>query len=244
MESESPGYRWNRIGGAAGLLSMALLIAGLATGPNKPISANAAIAAIVANVSSDSQMIAVSDALNLLALIPFLGYAVICAYGRRAGSARQETPWAPLLAAAATVFAIFAGLDALLETALTFAARQGSLAAEPELTRVFYYLYDGILMPGVAHLALAGYLGLIAVGARVGRVGPRWVAWLAAVFAVMALVNGIVGLTVANGGSSPLAPIAVAGFVLVTIISCVSLLREGRRATTSQDLVVEVSAVS
>lgn len=241
MQPEPNAYQWNKVAGVVGLLSMAFLIAGLITEPNKPISSSSAISAIVANVSSHPHMQVIATSLNIFAVILFLGYAAISA--RRTRSAQHDAPWAPWMMAAATAFAVFAVMDAVLTTAMAFAAQQGSLSAEPELTRVLYDLYDGILMPGAAHLALAGYLALVAVQAFAGRIGPRWAGWAAAVFAALALVNGFVGLTVSSGGSFPLAPVAVAGFILVTIVGSISMLRERQAATGMEAQPARAAAV-
>jgi hypothetical protein len=213
---------------------MVLLMAGLALGPNKPVSTNAALSAIVANVSGDPQLQALSGALNILGAILFLGYATISAAARRTHSFQHQDPWATWMAGAAATFVVFAVLDVVVDTALSFIAQQGSLSAEPELTRLMYHLYDGILMPGVAHLALAGYLALVAIGAFTGRLRPQWIAWPSALLAVMALINGFVGLTVSTGGAFPLAPITVFGFIVVTIAGSISMLREVRTAAASQ----------
>ena len=111
---------------------------------------------------------------------------------------------------------------------MTFVSRQQDLAAEPALTRLLYHLYNGILMPGVAHLGLASLFATIAAAAHQRALTPRWLRWPCTVLAPVALLNGIVGLTVSNGGAFPLAPLAVLGLVVVVIANSVSMVRGSR----------------
>jgi len=218
---------------------MIAIIAGVIIAPDKPLSTNSSVARIAALVGSHPQQEALGGTLSVLGAVLFLGYAAPIAHRLRLSN--RSAPLAFWLLGAAGAFAIFATLDVVVINALDFASRQGSLTGEPELTRMMYHLYNGLLMPGAAHVALAAYFAIFAIAARTRILTPQWLAWPCAVLAPIAAVNGIVGLASPTGGTFPLAPLAVLGFVVVNVISSVSVLRE-RPASLDRSRLVRAAA--
>jgi hypothetical protein len=109
-------------------------------------------------------------------------------------------------------------------TALEFLSKQGGLT-DPSVSRAFFDLQNGIIMPGMFGFAAAIFL--LALGSAVlrGTFATRWVGWVSLVFALLSIVSSIEGLTISNGGTSALGYFPAVGFVLVGLISSVFMLR-------------------
>ncbi len=214
----------NRSVAVIGLGSMVLIVAGVASGPAKIISTNSSVAKIAASVGTHTQLQAVSNTVTILGAFLFLAFAANISHRLRGTT--STAPLGMCLTAIAAIIAVFTTLDVVVLTALSFLSKQGGLTAEPQLTRLLYHLYNGIFMPGLAHLGFAAYFAIIGLGARRGVLQPRWVAWPSLVLAPLALLNGVIGLTASNGGAFPIAPLAVLGFVVITVTLSISLLRD------------------
>lgn len=221
--------RWIYAEGIIGITSMVLLVGGAVTGPSKLISTNSTVTQIVKSISAHPTQEVFSDTLAMIACALFLGYAASLAH--RLNRAEPEVPLGFWLLAAGTTIAIFGALDNLVLTLMNFLSRQGNLTTEPALTRMLYHLYNGLFMPGLTHLGFAAYFAVIAVAAQRNHIRPRWLTWPCAVLALIATLNGIVSLATTNGGAFPLAPLAVLGFVVVTITNSIATLRQTRRPT-------------
>ena len=222
--SESSSTNWTRVAGGAGIISMVLVLADLALGTDKPISINSPVSTIASHMTNHSTQNVAAGAFSVVGVTLFLVYAAVVAHRLRAE--RDTAPLGLWLLATSTMFVVFAALDVVIATAVSFVGRQANLTAEPALTRLMFHLYNGLLMPGVAHIALSGYFAVFAVGAFKGVIRPRWLGWLCTVMAPIALLNGIVGLSTANGGNFPLAPVAIVTLLIVTVVNGFSMVRE------------------
>ena len=219
---------WNRFAAATGLLSMALVIAGVVSGPAKIISTNSSVEQIAANIGTKTQLQIASNTLMIVGITLFLAFAAVAADRIRACDG--AAPLGSWLTAVSATIVVFTTLDVIALTSMDFLVKQGGLTTEPQLTRFLYHLYNGVFMPGIAHLGFAAFFSIIAAAARRGALQPRWIAWPCFVLAPLAVVNAIVGLSSSNGGAFALAPLAVLGFIVVNITLSISMLRDLRRS--------------
>jgi hypothetical protein len=227
--SVGPHQRWVRVGGAIGVVSMVLLLVSIFAGSGTLINTDSSATQIVKSLGSDPS--AVSNALAALALSFFVWFAASLAH-----TLHRRDPATPLgfvVLAGAVLVAGFGALDNVMQSVLIFVSKQNNLAAEPALTRVLYHFYNGLLMPGLVAIAIAVYLAGVGLAALMGQVGRRWLGWVSVVFVPLALISGLVGLMSSNGGLSPVAPFGILGFVFVTLITSISLVRERPRCLSA-----------
>ena len=120
--------------------------------------------------------------------------------------------------------AAIASFDGVTLTALEFLSKQGGLT-DPSVSRTFFDLQNGIVMPGMFGFAAAIFL--LALGSAIlrGTFASRWVGWISLVFALLSVVSSIEGLTISSGGTSALGYFPAVGFVLVGLVSSVFMLR-------------------
>jgi hypothetical protein len=219
---------WVRSGGVVGIISMATLLAGVVSGPNKLISTDSSVAKIVSDVGSDTAREAVSGGLAIVGAALFVWFAATLA--SRLSVANDTGPLGSTVLAASIIVFVFGSLDNIVLNVLGFLSRQGSLTSEPELTRLLYHFYNGLFMPGLAAFGFSLYFVAVGLGALMGRIRPRWLTWPSLLLAPLALVNGFVGITMTNGGANPVAPIAILGFVVVTMSISIVMLRDKPRS--------------
>ena len=94
-------------------------------------------------------------------------------------------------------------LDAVNQSALVFLSKEENLNTAPQLTRLLYILYSGMIQPGVMAMGIAIYLIAIAAACLRGAVGARWVGWMSLAFGLTSTLGGVVALTLTNGGNTP-----------------------------------------
>ena len=215
---------WNRLAAGTGLVSMVLLVVGIASGPAKIISTNSSVDQIAANIGKQTHLQLASNTLMIVGVTFFLAFAAVLA--DRIRTSDGAGPLAAWLTATSAVIVVFTTLDVIVLTAMDFLVHQGGLTAEPQLTRFLYHLYNGILMPGVAHLGFAAFFAIVAAAARRGALRPRWISWPCFVLAPLAVVNSVIALSTSNGGAFVLAPLAVFGFIVVNVALSISMLRD------------------
>ena len=117
-------------------------------------------------------------------------------------------------------------LDAVNQSALVFLSKEENLNTAPQLTRLLYILYSGMIQPGVMAMGIAIYLIAIAAACLRGAVGARWVGWMSLAFGLTSTLAGVVALTLTNGGNTPPPALGVLGDAIVTATVSVYLLRE------------------
>ena len=216
-----------RIGGGVGILSILLLLVAIATGPTKLINANSSAAQIINSLGAHTSQAAASDAVAVLGLTLFIWFAASLAHTLQVRD--RGTPLGFVVLGAGIAVSVLGSLDNVMNSVLIFLAKQGGLATEPALTRTLYHLYNGLVMPGMVAFATAVYLAGIAFAALRSAIGRRWLGWLSLIFVPLSLVSGFVGLTVSDGGTSAAAPLGVLGFVLITVITGVFMVRDKPR---------------
>lgn len=119
----------------------------------------------------------------------------------------------------------FRSLDGLPFTALEFLVKQGGLT-DPSLTRIFYDLQNGIIMPGAFGFMAAVFLVAFGSAALRRVFTAPWLGWLSFVLAGFAVAGSILGLTLTNGGTMfPFGFLPAIGFVVVVLITSIYMLR-------------------
>jgi hypothetical protein len=126
---------------------------------------------------------------------------------------------------AGAAMATIASFDGVTLTALEFLSKQGGLT-DPALTWVFYDLQNGLIMPGLFGCVTAVFLVSVGAAAVGGIVAARWVGWLSLVLAALSVLSSVIGLTLANGGTSALGFFPAIGFALITLITSFFMLGE------------------
>lgn len=124
-----------------------------------------------------------------------------------------------------------ASFDGVTRTALEFLSKQGGLT-DPALTRVFYDLQNDLIMPGLFGCVTAVFLVSVGAAAVGGIVAARWVGWLSLVLAALSVLSSVIGLTLANGGTSGLGFFPAVGFAVSALITSTFMLREREAGVT------------
>jgi hypothetical protein len=213
--------RWIRIGGGAGVLACLLFLAA-AFATSNTLSSNSTTAVIVHFLTSHRSAVLIQTVLTVAGSAISLWFAATLAH--MIHSRDRRSPLGLLVLVAGAVMAAIASLDGVTLTALEFLSKQGGLT-DPSVSRAFFDLQNGIIMPGMFGFAAAIFL--LALGSAVlrGTFATRWVGWVSLVFALLSIVSSIEGLTISNGGTSALGYFPAVGFVLVGLISSVFMLR-------------------
>jgi hypothetical protein len=136
-----------------------------------------------------------------------------------------RSPLGLIVLAAGAGMAVILSLDGLPFTALEFLVKQGGLT-DPSVTRIFYDLQNGIIMPGAFGFMAAVFLVAFGSAALRRVFAAPWLGWLSFVLAGFAVAGSILGLTLTNGGTMfPFAFLPAIGFVVVVLITSIYMLR-------------------
>ena len=174
-----------------------------------------------------------SNALTIVALALALWFGVTLAH--LVGERDRTSPLGTIIQTGAICIFITGALDAITQSALVFLAKEDSLTAAPQLTRLVYVLYDGPIQPGIMGLAIAIFLIAVGVAALRRTIAARWIGWLSLTFALISTVGAIQGLTVTNGGNLAPGALGVLGDLLITVIVSLYLLRRPTQPKVDRD---------
>jgi hypothetical protein len=211
-----------QLGGVAGILACVLLVsAGIVT--SNTLSADASTAQITHYLTSNRSGVLTQTVLDVAGSALSLWFGATLA--RLLHVRDRHSPLGLIVLAAGVGMTAIASLDGLTLTALEFVSKQGGLT-DPSVIRTFYDLQSGIIMPGAFGCIAAVFLASVGA-AMVRRVfAAPWVGWLSFALAGLSVVSSVVGLTITNGGTSALGFFPAIGFVLITFISSIFMLRE------------------
>ncbi len=232
--------RYVQFGGAVGIAAVVVLL-GAVFAATDSLSSSSSAAQISGYLTSHRSGVLTQTALTVLGSALMLCFAATL--GRILHARDQHSPLGMIVLAAGAGMAAIASLDGITLSALVFASKQGGLT-DPALTRVFFDLQNGLIMPG-AFGCMAAVL-LAAVGtAAVRRVfAAAWLGWLSLVLAALALAGSIIGLTSATGGTSALGYSPALGASIVVLIASVFMLRDSTGATESAPARMTAAAAS
>ncbi len=135
----------------------------------------------------------------------------------------RHSPLGMIVLASGAGLAVISTLDGLTLTALEFLSKQGGLT-DPSLTRAFYDLQNGIIMPGAFGCIAAIFLTAVGVALLRRRFGARWLGWLSVVLAVFAVIGSVLGLTLTDPTVFGFLP--AIGSLLVVLISSIFMVRD------------------
>lgn len=224
---------WIRVGAISGILAFVAVLATKPIGGASLINANSTAAQIARNLGAHPDRTLASNALTIVALALALWFGVTLAHlvGERDGT----SPLGTIIQTGAICIFITGALDAITQSALVFLAKEDSLTAAPQLTRLVYVLYNGPIQPGIMGLAIALFLTAVGVAALRRAIATRWVGWLSLAFALISTVGAIQGLTVTNGGNLAPGALGVLGDILITVIVSLYLLRRPTQPKVDRD---------
>jgi hypothetical protein len=214
--------RWIQVGGTAGIVAAVLEVAAGVVAGGGP-SGNAPTAEVTTYLSAQRSGILTQTVLAVAGLA-FVAWFL----GTLARLIQTRDPRSPLgliaLVGGTAALAI-AAFDGLTLTALEFVTEQGGLT-DPALTRAFFDLQNGIVMPGAFGLIIAVFL--VAAGLAILRrtFAARWLGWLSIAFSALSVFSGLLGLTLKNGGTTPFSYFPAIGFGFVAIGSGIYMLRD------------------
>lgn len=118
--------------------------------------------------------------------------------------------------------------DGLTLTALVLVSKQG-VRADSALTRAFFDLQNGVILPGAFGFVMAVLLTAIGVVTLRRSFAAPWLGWVSAVFAALSVLSGILGLTLTNGGTTPFSYFPAIGIGVIAIVSGIYMLRDHAR---------------
>lgn len=224
---------WIRIGAISGLLAFVAVLATKPVGGASLINADSTAAQIAKNLGAHPDRTLAANALTIVGLALALWFGVTLAH--LVGERDRTSPLGTIMLTGSICIFVAGTLDAITQSALVFLAKEDSLTAAPQLTRLVYVLYDGPIQPGIMGLAIAIFL--IAVGGAALRrtIAARWIGWLSITFALISAVGAIQGLTVTNGGNLAPGALGVLGDLLITVIVSVYLLRRPASPNKEED---------
>jgi hypothetical protein len=213
--------RWIRFGDGAGVLACLLLLSAAFVTSNT-LSSNSSTAQIDHFLTSHRSVVLIQTVLTMAGSAISLWSAATLAH--MIHSHDRHSPLGLLVLVAGTAMAVVASLDGVTLTALEFLSKQGGLT-DPSITRIFFDLQNGIIMPGMFGCAAAVFL--VALGSAMLRntLAARWVGWVSLGFAALSVVSSVVGLMISDGGTSSFGYFPAVGFVLVGLISNIYMLR-------------------
>ena len=220
-ESRALDPVWVRIGGTAGIFACLLLFAaGFVT--NNTLSSNSSTTQIINFLTSHRSGVLTQTLLTVTGGAISLWFAATLA--RLIHTRDQHSPLGMIVLVAGAAMTVIASLDGITLTALEFLSKQGGLT-DRSITRVFYDLENGIIMPGMFGCAAAIFLTALGIAMVRGKFGARWIGWISLLFAALSVVSAIMGLTVTNGGTSAIGYFPAIGFVLVGLTSSIYIVR-------------------
>ena len=167
--NHSSPTRWIRAGAISGILAFVAVLATKPIGGASLINANSTAAQIARNLGAHPDRTLASNALTIIALALALWFGVTLAH--LVGERDKTSPLGTVILTGSICIFVTGAFDAITQSALVFLAKEDSLTAEPQLTRLVYVLYDGPIQPGIMGLAIAIFL--IAVGAAALRRDDR-----------------------------------------------------------------------
>ena len=218
-------HPWLRLGGGAGILA-ALLITGSGIAIGGEPGGNSSTTEVTSYLSSQSNGV-VTGTVLVLAAMPF----VLWFLGTLAHLIHSRDPHSPLgfivLAGGSAAVAISA-FDGLTLTALVFVTRQG-VPGTPALTQAFFDLQNGIIMPGAFGFVVAVFLAALGAAILRGAFAAPWLGWISAIFAGLSVLSGVLGVTLTNGGTTPLSYFPAIGFGVMAIASGIYMVRSHAR---------------
>ena len=188
-DRDDSSQRVDRAGAITGVLALLSVLATKPVGGASLINANSTAAQIARNLGAHPDRTLISNALTITALAFALWFGITLAH--LVGERDKTSPLGTIILASAICIFVTGALDAVTQSALVFLAKEDSLTAEPQLTRLVYVLYDGPIQPGIMGIAIAIFL--LAVGAAALRrtIAASWVGWLSLVFALISAVGAI-----------------------------------------------------
>jgi hypothetical protein len=220
--------QWVRIGGVAGILAVILLVsAGFVTG--NTLSGDSSAAQIADFLTSHRSGVLTQTVFDVAGSAFSLWYGATLA--RILHARDPHSPLGFLVLGAGAAMATIASFDGVTLTALEFLSKQGGLT-DPALTRAFYDLQNGLIMPGLFGCVTAVFLVSVGAAAVGGIVAARWVGWLSLVLAALSVLSSVIGLTLANGGTSALGFFPAIGFAVIALITSIFMLREREAGVT------------
>jgi hypothetical protein len=216
------GRRWVQAGGGAGIAAFIVITAGFSTNGSLPAS-NASATQIANYLTSHRSSVLVGTALTVVAAGLILWFAGTLA--RLLHARDQHSPLGLIVLGAGVGMAVITSLDSLTLTALEFLSKQGGLT-DPAVTRTFYDLQNGIIMPGAFGCIAAVMLAAIGASAVRRIFAAPWLGWLSFLFAALAVTGSLVGLTSTSGGTSAFGFMPAVGSGVILLISSIFMVRD------------------
>jgi hypothetical protein len=215
------GRRWVQGGGVAGVLGVLVAIVA-AVIVNNTLSSNSSPAQIASYLEGNRSAILTQQVLSVAGaglLLWFVG-----TLARLLQTRDERSPLGLIVLAAGAGMAVMLSLDGLPLTALEFLVKQGGLT-DPSVTRIFYDLENGIIMPGGFGFMAAVFL--VSLGSAMIRraFAAAWLGWLSFVLAAFAAAGSVVGLTATSGGTSVFGFLPAIGSLVVILITSIYMLR-------------------
>src|ERR1700730_11311318 len=146
--------RWVQAGGVAGILAFLVSFSAAIT-TNNTLSSNASTAQITNYLTSHRSGVLAGTVLAVVAGASVLWFAGTLA--RLLHQSDEQSPLGLIVLAAGAGMAVILSLDGLPMTALEFLSKQGGLN-DPSVTRIFYDLQNGVIMPGAFGCMAAFFL--------------------------------------------------------------------------------------
>jgi hypothetical protein len=214
--------RWIQVGGAAGVVAAALEVAAGVVAGGAP-SGSATTAEVTTYLSAHRSGILAQTVLAVAGLA--FGAWFLGTLARLIQTRDSRSPLGLIALVGGTAALAVAAFDGLTLTTLEFVSEQGG-PADPALTRAFFDLQNGIVMPGAFGLIITVFL--VAVGVAILRrtFAARWLGWLSIVFSALSVLSGLLGLTLKNGGTTPFSYFPAIGFGVIAIASGIYMLRD------------------
>ncbi len=232
--------RFVQFGGAVGIAAVVVLL-GAVFAASDTLSSSSSVAHISGYLTSHRSGVLTQTALTVLGSALMLCFAATL--GRLLHARDQHSPLGMIVLAAGAGMAAIASLDGITLSALVFASKQGGLTA-PALTRTFFDLQNGLIMPGAFGCMAAVLLAAIGTAAVRRVFAASWLGWLSFVLAGLALAGSMIGLTSAGGGTAALGYSPALGASIVMLISSVFMLRDSAGATEPAPARMTVPAAS
>jgi hypothetical protein len=221
---------WVRTGGALGVLAVVVLVGGpIALGGIGSLTSSSTPAAISSYLASHE------GSILGLTLTTVLGTAIglwfLATVARIIHERDHDSPLGLIALASGAVATAISAFDGVTLSALVYLHKQGG-PTDPALVRAFFDLQNGLIMPGLFGLFIAGFLVAIGVAMIRGHLARPWVGWLAVVLAVFSSAGAATGLFSLSGGTTIVGYSPVISFGIVALITSIYMLRTPRAAAT------------
>lgn len=221
---------WVRAGGALGVLAVVVLVGGsIVFGGIGSLTSSSTPAAISAYLASHE------GSILGLTLITVLGTAIglwfVATAARIIHERDANSPLGMIALASGAVATAISAFDGVTLSALVYLHKQGG-PTDPALVRVFFDLQNGLIMPGLFGLFMAGFLVAIGVAMIRGHLARPWAGWLAVVLAVLSSAGAATGLLSVSGGTTIVGYSPVISFGIVVLITSIYMLRTRQPAVT------------